>query len=167
VRQTPHARTRSRTCPGPAFGSASSRSTSGPPGASSTIARIAWHPTGPVAEKTTVLVDARNVLRSQWPNLPEEELVARAGEWARRNGHEVVLVFDGKAPGGTVGSERRDAITTVVGTGGESADDWLIREAPGYPGAWLVTSDRALRAAAGAHASKLVGGGSFLRQLGE
>jgi predicted RNA-binding protein with PIN domain len=120
-----------------------------------------------VTAKTTVLVDARNVLRSQWPNLPEEELVARAGEWAQRNGHEVVLVFDGKAPGGTVGSERRDAITTVVGTGGESADDWLIREAPGYPGAWLVTSDRALRAAAGAHASKLVGGGSFLRQLGE
>jgi predicted RNA-binding protein with PIN domain len=120
-----------------------------------------------VAKKTTVLVDARNVLRSQWPNLPEEELVARAGEWARRNGHEVVLVFDGKAPGEIVGSERHDAITTLVGTGSESADDWLIREVPSYRGAWLVTSDRALREAAGTHASKLVGGGSFLRQLGE
>jgi hypothetical protein len=120
-----------------------------------------------VTAKTTVLVDARNVLRSQWPNLPEEELVSLATDWARRHGHEVVLVFDGKAPGGIVGSKRRDAITTLVGTGGESADDWLIREAPGYPGAWLVTSDRALRDAAGAHASKLVGGGSFLRQLGE
>ena len=117
--------------------------------------------------KTTVLVDARNVLRSQWPNLPEEELVSQATDWARRNGREVVLVFDGKAPGGIVGSERRDSITTLVGTGGESADDWLIRETPGYPGAWLVTSDRALREAAGAHASKLVGGGSFLRQLVE
>jgi hypothetical protein len=124
-------------------------------------------PYGPVTAKTTVLIDARNVLRSQWPNLPEEELVSKATDWARRNGHEVVLVFDGKAPGGIVGSERRDSITTLVGTGGDSADDWLIREAPGYPGAWLVTSDRALRDAAGAHASKLVGGGSFLRQLGE
>jgi len=124
-------------------------------------------PYGPVTAKMTVLVDARNVLRSQWPNLPEEELVGLASEWARRNGHEVVLVFDGKAPGGIVGTERRDSITTLVGTGGESADDWLIREAPGYPDAWLVTSDRALRDAAGTRASKVVGGGSFLRQLGE
>jgi hypothetical protein len=120
-----------------------------------------------VETKTTVLVDARNVLRSQWPNLPEEELVAQASEWARRHGHEIVLVFDGKAPGEIVGTERHDSITTLVGTGGESADDWLIREAPGYPEAWLVTSDRALRDAAGANASKLVGGGSFLRQLDE
>jgi hypothetical protein len=120
-----------------------------------------------VEKKTTVLVDARNVLRSQWPNLPEEELVAQASGWARRNGHEVVLVFDGKAPGGIVGTDRHDATTTLVGTGGESADDWLIREASRYPGAWLVTSDRALRDAAGGQASKLVGGGSFLRQLGE
>jgi predicted RNA-binding protein with PIN domain len=119
-----------------------------------------------VEKKTTVLVDARNVLRSQWPNLPEEELVAQASEWARRNGHEIVLVFDGKAPGGIVGTERHDPTTTLVGTGGESADDWLIREAPNYPSAWLVTSDRALREAAGTHASNVVGGGSFLRQLG-
>jgi predicted RNA-binding protein with PIN domain len=124
-------------------------------------------PYGPVGTKTTVLVDARNVLRSQWPNLPEEELVVKASEWARRNGHEIVLVFDGKAPGGIVGTERRDPTTTLVGTGGESADDWLIREAPSYPSAWLVTSDRALREAAGTRASKVVGGGSFLRQLGE
>jgi len=120
-----------------------------------------------VERKTTVLVDARNVLRSQWPNLPEEELVAQASEWALRNGHEIVLVFDGKAPGGIVGSEQRNSSTTLVGTGDESADDWLIGKAPRYPGAWLVTSDRALRDAAGKRASKLVGGGSFLRQLGK
>jgi hypothetical protein len=53
----------------------------------------------------------------------------------------------------------------LVGTGGESADDWLIREAPGHPGAWLVTSDRALREAAGGNAGRLVGGGTFLRGL--
>jgi hypothetical protein len=113
----------------------------------------------------TVLIDARNVLRSHWPNVPEEELVERADAWAERHGHEIVLVFDGRAPGEVVGSRRVDDRTTIVGSGGESADDWLIREAPGYPGAWLVTSDRALRDAAGAHAARLVGGGAFLRDL--
>ena len=116
-------------------------------------------------EQQTVLIDARNVLRSQWPNLPEEELVARARAWAERHDRRTVLVFDGKAPGGVVGEHELDARTTLVGSGGESADDWLIREAPRYPGSWLVTSDRALREAVGAHASRVVGGGSFLRQL--
>ena len=117
--------------------------------------------------ETTVLVDARNVLRSQWPNVPEEELVERARSWAERHGHKLVLVFDGTAPGGVVGIEELDERTTLVGTGGESADDWLIREAPSYPIAWLVTSDRALREAAGASAARLIGGGSFLRTLDE
>jgi hypothetical protein len=119
-----------------------------------------------VAEQTTVLVDARNVQRSQWPNLPDEELVERTRAWAERQDADVVLVFDGRAPGDLLGEHELDARTTLVGTGGESADDWLTREAPRFPGAWLVTSDRALRDAAGAHASKLIGGGSFLRQLG-
>ena len=113
-----------------------------------------------------VFVDGRNVQRSQWPNLSDEQLVERARAWAERNGHDLVVVFDGDM-GGLVGEERLDERTTLVGTGRESADDWLIREAPGYPGAWLVTSDRALRDAAGTRASKIVGGGSFLRQLGE
>jgi hypothetical protein len=100
-----------------------------------------------------VYVDARNVLRSQWPNVPEEELVRRAKAWAGRHGHEIVLVFDGEAPAGAVGS------------GAESADDWLIREVPRHPGAWLVTSDRALRDAAGSSAGRIIGGGGFLREL--
>ena len=116
---------------------------------------------------TTVLVDARNVQRSQWPNVPDGELVERARGWADRHDAKLVLVFDGKAPDAGVGSRRLDERTTVVGTGGESADDWLIREAPVYPGAWLVTSDRALREAAGRSAGKLVGGGAFLRGLDE
>ena len=120
-----------------------------------------------MAEDTTVLIDARNVLRSQWPNVPEEELVERTRAWAERHGHQVVLVFDGKAPGGVVGTARLDDRTTLVGSGGESADEWLIREAPAYPEPWLVTSDRALRAEAGAHASRLIGGGAFLRDLDE
>jgi len=100
-----------------------------------------------------VFVDGRNVQRSQWPNLADEELVERSRNWAERNGHELVLVFDGNAPAG------------AVGTGRESADDWLIREVPKRPGAWLVTSDRALRDAAGANAERIIGGGGFLKEL--
>ena len=100
-----------------------------------------------------VFVDGRNVQRSQWPNLSDEELLERCRDWAERHGHEIVLVFDGEAPGGAIGS------------GGESADDWLIREVPKHPGAWLVTSDRALRDAAAANAERVIGGGGFLREL--
>jgi hypothetical protein len=53
----------------------------------------------------TVLVDARNVQRSQWPNVPDEELVERARAWGERHDAELVLVFDGKATGGVVGSD--------------------------------------------------------------
>ena len=113
----------------------------------------------------TVLVDARNVLRSQWPNVAEEELVSSCLDWARRHGHEVVIVFDGKAPGEIVGEQRLDERGTLVGSGHESADDWLIREAPRFGDAWLVTSDRALREAAGGNAARLVGGGAFLEEL--
>jgi predicted PilT family ATPase len=100
-----------------------------------------------------VFVDGRNVQRSQWPNLSDEELLERCRDWAGRHGHELVLVFDGEAPAGAIGS------------GSESADDWLIREVPKHPGAWLVTSDRALRDAAAANAGRVIGGGGFLREL--
>jgi hypothetical protein len=102
-----------------------------------------------------VFVDGRNVQRSQWPNLSDEELVRRVEAWAARHGHEAVIVFDGEAPAGAIGS------------GHESADDWLIRELPQHPGAWLVTSDRALRDAAGAEADRIIGGGGFLKELGK
>jgi hypothetical protein len=113
-----------------------------------------------------VFVDANNVRRSQWPNLSDEELVERTRAWAERHGHELVIVFDRQAPGGTVGSRQLDDRTTLVGSGGESADDWLIREVPSHEGAWLVTSDRALREAAGANTGRVIGGGSFLQELG-
>ena len=100
-----------------------------------------------------VYVDGRNVQRSQWPNLSDEELVQRVRDWAERHGHEAILVFDG------------DATEGAIGSGGESADDWLIREVPKHPGAWLVTSDRALREAAATNAERVIGGGGFLREL--
>ena len=115
--------------------------------------------------EATVLIDARNVQRSQWPNMPDEEFVDRSRAWAEEHDSHVVLVFDGRAPGGVVGTAELDDRTTLVGSGDESADEWLIREAPHYDSPWLVTSDRALRAAAGGEADRVIGGGSFLREL--
>jgi hypothetical protein len=120
-------------------------------------------PEGPL-----VLVDARNVLRSRWPNIPEEELVERCRAWAADRDARAVVVFDGRAPGGLVGERELDECCRLVGTGGESADDWLIRAAAELRGReepfWLVTSDRALRAAA-AGAERTVGGGAFAGDL--
>jgi hypothetical protein len=104
----------------------------------------------------TVVVDARNVLRSRWPNIPEQELVDLARDWAERNGLEVLLVFDGNAP---------ELADDVVGTGRESADDWIAREALFYAPYWLVTSDRELRGRAGTGAERVIGGGSFAGEL--
>ena len=107
-----------------------------------------------------VLVDAENVRRSRWPNVRPGRLVELVRRWSDVTGSDVLIVFDGRAP-----VEADD----VVGTGDESADDWLVRRTrelgtAGEP-YWLVTSDRALRAAAGDGAERIVGGGSFLREL--
>jgi hypothetical protein len=102
----------------------------------------------------TVLIDARNVLRSRWPNIPEEELVRLIGEWAAEEGVEPEIVFDGRAPEGG------------IGTGGESADDWITRRATELDGPyWLVTSDRELRERAGRGAGRVIGGGAFASLL--
>jgi hypothetical protein len=103
---------------------------------------------------TVVLIDARNVLRSRWPNVPEDELVERVREWADREEVRALIVFDGRAPDGG------------IGTAGESADDWIARAATELEEPfWLVTSDRGLRARAGQKADRLLGGGAFLREL--
>jgi predicted RNA-binding protein with PIN domain len=117
-----------------------------------------------------VLVDARNVLRSEWPNIPEDELVELCCRWAKENGVDALVVFDGRAPGGLIGERRLDERCTLVGTGpGEIADEWLIRKAGELAAAGrpyrLVTSDRALRGAAGADAEQTIGGGTFARRL--
>lgn len=102
----------------------------------------------------TVLIDARNVLRSRWPNIPEDELVRLVGEWAAEEGVEPEIVFDGRAPEGG------------IGIGGESADDWIARRAGELEDTyWLVTSDRELRERAGGAAERVIGGGAFASLL--
>jgi rRNA-processing protein FCF1 len=54
----------------------------------------------------------------------------------------------------------------VVFEGSETADDRIAREAAELDGPyWLVTSDRELRERAGAKAERVIGGGSFAREL--
>ena len=92
----------------------------------------------------TVLVDGENVRRSLWPNMGRAELEERAAAWGREEGHDVVVVWEGA----------------------ESADDRIAREVQrAEPPVWVVTSDRELRGRVAAHAERVVGGGSFARQL--
>jgi hypothetical protein len=102
-----------------------------------------------------VIVDAENVRRSVWPNLSPEELVARARAWAAREGHDLLIVFDGSAP-----EEAPDLV------GSPYADDEIVRVAEEAEGPlWVVTSDRGLRARLAGLADRVLGGGAFARSL--
>jgi predicted RNA-binding protein with PIN domain len=92
----------------------------------------------------TVLVDAENVRRSLWPNMPKDELVERCEAWAEANGHDVVVVWEGE----------RTADDRIAGE---------VREVE--PPVWVATSDRELRRRVEAHAERILGGGSFAREL--
>jgi hypothetical protein len=98
-------------------------------------------------------VDARNVLRSLWPNLEDRDVVKGTRTWADGEGVEAEVIFDGPSPEGG------------IGTGAESADDWIARRAGELESYWLVTSDRELRKRAGGRAERVIGGGAFARIL--
>jgi predicted RNA-binding protein with PIN domain len=120
-------------------------------------------------DEPLMLVDARNVIRSRWPNIREDRFVELVREWAEQEGARVVAVFDGRAPGETTGVQELDERTAVVGTGGETADDWIADHAPGMAREghrlWLVTSDRGLRERVAGHVEHVIGGGSFAGRL--
>jgi hypothetical protein len=102
----------------------------------------------------TVVVDAENARRSLWPNIPAAEFVELVRAWAEQEGVDALVVFDGRAPDG------------AVGTGEESADDWIARYAAETAEPfWLVTSDRELRERAAGRAERTIGGGAFVREL--
>jgi predicted RNA-binding protein with PIN domain len=116
-----------------------------------------------------VLVDARNVMRSRWPNFREDRFVALTRLWAEREGAELVVVFDGRAPGGVLGIAELDERTALVGAGDEIADDWIAREAARLAGSGrrvrLVSSDRELRERVSSYVEQIVGGGAFATLL--
>jgi hypothetical protein len=74
-----------------------------------------------------------------------------------------------RAISAAVRSRRTGERCLVVGIGAESADEGIEREAADLAASrtpsWLVTSDRALRNAAGRDAERTIGGGSFARTL--
>ena len=120
-------------------------------------------------DEPVVLVDALNVMRSRWPNIPEERFVELLREWAEHEGLRVIAVFDGHAPGGSLGVHELDGRTSIVGTGRETADDWIADHAgeiaPDGHLLWLVSSDRELRRRVAGHAERVIGGGSFAGRL--
>lgn len=91
-----------------------------------------------------VLVDAENVRRSTWPNIPKDELEPRCAAWAKLHGHDVRVIWES----------------------GETADDRIAQEVRELEApVWVVTSDRALRERVEAHVDRILGGGSFAREL--
>jgi predicted RNA-binding protein with PIN domain len=116
-----------------------------------------------VSSPLVVLVDGRNVIRSRWPNMRATSLVELAREWAEREGARPMIVFDGPAP------RERPAGVEVFGTYGETADDWIAREAErlfdGGSRIWLVSSDRGLRQRVEPYVERTIGGGTFVTQL--
>jgi hypothetical protein len=102
-----------------------------------------------------VLVDGENVRRSLWPNLSRETLVDRARAWAEREGHELLIVFDGEPP----------AVAPDL-VGAAHADDEIVAIGAGLDEPyWVVTSDRELRSRLGEGPARVVGGGSFARSI--
>jgi predicted RNA-binding protein with PIN domain len=92
----------------------------------------------------TVLVDAENVRRSLWPNMPGDELGQRSEAWGKQEGHDVRIVWEAS----------------------ESADDQIARLVKELePPVWVVTSDRGLRDRVCDDAERMIGGGSFAREL--
>ena len=82
--------------------------------------------------------------RSLWPNIPRDELTELVERWAGREGVDARLIWEGA----------------------ETADDRIARETADLDGPyWLVTSDRGLRERAAAKADRVIGGGSFAREL--
>jgi hypothetical protein len=92
----------------------------------------------------TVLVDGENVRRSVWPNIERADLERRVAEWGRDHGHDAIVVWEGA----------------------ETADDRIADDVRHLaPPLWVVTSDRELRERVADHVERIVGGGSFAREL--
>ena len=92
----------------------------------------------------TVFIDAENVRRSVWPNIPGPELDTLCRQWGHAHGHDVVVVWEGDA----------------------TADDQIahkVREVAAP--VWVVTSDQELRSRVTDYAERIIGGGSFAREL--
>ena len=76
--------------------------------------------------------------------MPGDELVERSAAWGNKEGHRVQVVWEGS----------------------ESGDDQIARLAREVKQpVWVVTSDRGLRDRVRDQAERIIGGGSFAREL--
>ena len=102
-----------------------------------------------------VVVDAENARRSRWPNNSREEFVDRAREWAVREGHDLLIVFDGEPP---------EQAPDLVGS--RNADDAIVELTAHFERPWwLVSSDRGLRERLGDRPARIIGGGAFSQTI--
>ena len=112
--------------------------------------------------RPVALVDARNVLRSRWPNIREDALVRGVERWAEDEGVEPVIVFDGQAPEVETRAPPRRQRQADRRRLDHTEAARLEREGTPY---WLITSDRELRERAGGAAARIIGGGTLAASL--
>ncbi len=91
-----------------------------------------------------MVVDGENVRRATWPNMSREDLAERVAVWGQTHGYAVSVVWEGTSPADDVIAER-------------------VRDLDGP--VWVVTSDRELRERVAPYTERLLGGGSFVREL--
>ena len=79
----------------------------------------------------------------------------RAREWAAREGHDLLIVFDGEPP---------EQAPDLVGS--RDADDAIVELTASLDRPWwLVSSDRGLGGGLGDPPARVVGGGSFSQTI--
>ena len=79
----------------------------------------------------------------------------RAREWAAREAHDLLIVFDG---------EPSEQAPDLIGS--RNADDAIVELTAGLDQPWwLVSSDRGLRARLGDRPARIVGGGTFSQTI--
>jgi predicted RNA-binding protein with PIN domain len=129
--------------------------------------------------RVVVLVDGSNVARTGgWRRFARtaddhelrRRLVDAICSWAGREDHEVVIAFDGAGPW-HAGTVRASVQVEVEGTGATSGDAVLERRARALRDAgavhWIVSSDRAVAAVAGAGADRVLDSEDFVALLGD
>lgn len=122
------------------------------------------------------LIDGHNLIAAL-PDIsledPDDEikLLLLLKSWAvARHKREVTVIFDGGLPGGYQQRLSTSRINVIFAREGQTADTLLIRrikKAPNPPEYTLVSSDRAVQAAAAARKMAVLSSADFVQLLGE
>lgn len=122
----------------------------------------------------SVLVDGNNLLHAAW-NVEPERPVGRSalcktlGEWARRTGARVRIVFDGGSPNANLAAQIGDRdVATVFSGPGISADELLIeliQEDSAPRRLLVVSSDREIATAARRRRAQCAGSVRFWERV--